>query len=218
MTEVIGTTPGQKRQEEYMRRAGTYDALDKNAFLELLITQLRYQDPLNPKDNGEFLAQMAQFTALEQMQNLNVGMEKLLKEQQGYREEILERVDRLAEALEELLEYNMISRLALTADDLVLLGKEVTLVTHEGEEVTGTVTAVTFGERGGRLVVDGREYNAAQILRVSEVKAKEQEPESEAVSPLESADMTGEVPEEQEEAEQVPETGSGETDDGETEI
>jgi len=45
--------------------------LDRNAFLNLLMTQLRYQDPLNPMDDREFIAQMAQFSSLEQMQNLN---------------------------------------------------------------------------------------------------------------------------------------------------
>lgn len=41
---------------------------DKEMFLELLVAQLRYQDPMNPADSGEFLAQSAQFTALEKMQ------------------------------------------------------------------------------------------------------------------------------------------------------
>lgn len=49
--------------------------LDKDAFLKLLVTQLRYQDPLNPTNDKEFLAQMAQFTALEQMQNMNQGFQ-----------------------------------------------------------------------------------------------------------------------------------------------
>ena len=41
---------------------------DQQLFLELMVTQLRYQDPLNPTDSSEFLAQTAQFTALEKMQ------------------------------------------------------------------------------------------------------------------------------------------------------
>ena len=45
--------------------------LDRSAFLNLLMTQLRFQDPLNPMDDREFIAQLAQFSALEQMQNLN---------------------------------------------------------------------------------------------------------------------------------------------------
>lgn len=45
--------------------------LDKDAFLRLLTTQLANQDPLNPMEDREFIAQLAQFSGLEQMQNLN---------------------------------------------------------------------------------------------------------------------------------------------------
>lgn len=44
--------------------------LDKDMFMQLLVTQLQYQDPLNPMDNQEMLAQLAQFTSLEQMKNV----------------------------------------------------------------------------------------------------------------------------------------------------
>ncbi len=49
--------------------------LDKDAFLRLLVTQLQNQDPLNPMEDREFIAQMAQFSSLEQMQNLNKTLE-----------------------------------------------------------------------------------------------------------------------------------------------
>ncbi|MBE6073330.1 MAG: flagellar biosynthesis protein FlgD [Selenomonas ruminantium] len=50
------------------------DALGKDAFLQLLVTQMKYQDPLDPQDNGEYLAQLAQFSALEQMTNVADGL------------------------------------------------------------------------------------------------------------------------------------------------
>ncbi|WP_107923078.1 flagellar hook assembly protein FlgD [Lysinibacillus parviboronicapiens] len=56
--------------------------LGKDAFLQLLITQLANQDPTNPMDDREFIAQMAQFSSLEQMQNMTKGLEALLASQQ----------------------------------------------------------------------------------------------------------------------------------------
>jgi len=49
---------------------GTAATDDKQMFLELMVAQLRYQDPLNPTDSADFLAQSAQFTALEKMQEV----------------------------------------------------------------------------------------------------------------------------------------------------
>lgn len=56
--------------------------LGKDEFLKILITQLRYQDPMQPMQDREFIAQMAQFSSLEQM--MNVGAEiKLLRQSLG---------------------------------------------------------------------------------------------------------------------------------------
>lgn len=44
--------------------------MDKDMFLQLLVTQMQYQDPMNPTDNTEYMSQLAQFSTLEAMQNL----------------------------------------------------------------------------------------------------------------------------------------------------
>jgi len=49
-------------------------ALDKDAFLQLLVAQMQYQDPLEPTDNTEYISQLATFSQLEETQNLNTTM------------------------------------------------------------------------------------------------------------------------------------------------
>lgn len=49
--------------------------LGKDAFLMLLVTQLKHQDPLDPVDNTDMIAQLAQFSALEQTEKLNQNIE-----------------------------------------------------------------------------------------------------------------------------------------------
>jgi len=53
----------------------------KDYFLKLLTTQLQYQNPLNPMDGTEFTAQLAQFSTLEQLQDINTQMQEMVKSQ-----------------------------------------------------------------------------------------------------------------------------------------
>lgn len=55
----------------------TVKALGKDDFLKLLITQLSSQDPTNPVKDQDFIAQMAQFSSLEQMNNISTGIQKM---------------------------------------------------------------------------------------------------------------------------------------------
>lgn len=57
--------------------------LGKDDFMRLLITELRYQDALNPVDDREMIAQLAQFSTLEQMQNLGDRIEELARAQKA---------------------------------------------------------------------------------------------------------------------------------------
>ena len=49
--------------------------MDKEAFLQLLVAQMKYQDPLEPTSNTEYIAQYAQFSQVEQMQNMSSSMD-----------------------------------------------------------------------------------------------------------------------------------------------
>ena len=55
------------------------DDLGKDAFLQLLVTQLKNQDPLDPQDNSSYIAELAQFSSLEQMTNVVKNLEDLGK-------------------------------------------------------------------------------------------------------------------------------------------
>lgn len=57
--------------------AVTNSTLDRDAFLQLLVLQMRHQDPLSPMDNTQMVAQLAQFSSLEQMHNLNESFTQL---------------------------------------------------------------------------------------------------------------------------------------------
>jgi flagellar basal-body rod modification protein FlgD len=65
------------------RASGAESVLDRDAFLRLLVTQLRYQNPINPLSNEEFISQTAQFSSLEQLQNLSESLNTLTELQRS---------------------------------------------------------------------------------------------------------------------------------------
>lgn len=56
-------------QQDKQAKGGS--ELGKDAFMELMLAQMKNQDPLKPQENGDFVAQLAQFSSLEEMQNLS---------------------------------------------------------------------------------------------------------------------------------------------------
>lgn len=87
MSEVNSVTSTQKTIDQIIaaneaNKVGERNTgvLGKDDFLQLLITQLQHQDPMNPASDTEFIAQVAQFSSLEQMQNMNSAVQQ----QQGY--------------------------------------------------------------------------------------------------------------------------------------
>lgn len=58
-------------QSKAKAQTGGSTELDNNAFLQLLMAQMKSQDPLNPMDSSQFLSQSAQFTQIQELQKLN---------------------------------------------------------------------------------------------------------------------------------------------------
>lgn len=57
------------------------NGMSQQDFIKILMTQMTYQDPLKPMDNEQFMAQMAQFTALQQTTDLNTNLVQLIQNQ-----------------------------------------------------------------------------------------------------------------------------------------
>ena len=99
--------------------------LDRDAFLQLMVQQMQYQDPLDPISNEDMLAQLAQFSSLEQMKNLNDSFEKLSQQ---------------------MVQQNMVTAGAL-------LGRTISGNDLTGNPVQGTVERVSLVDGEIRLQV-----------------------------------------------------------------
>ncbi|GAA4111857.1 flagellar hook assembly protein FlgD [Nocardioides fonticola] len=69
-TEGVGSTAAANGGLSSLVSSTATSSKDKDMFLQLLVAQLKYQDPSNPADTTQFMAQSAQFTALEKMQDV----------------------------------------------------------------------------------------------------------------------------------------------------
>ena len=71
---IYGTSATSSSSSTTTTTTKSNDELGKDDFLKLLVTQLQNQDPLSPMQDQDFIAQMAQFSSLEQMQNMNTSI------------------------------------------------------------------------------------------------------------------------------------------------
>jgi flagellar basal-body rod modification protein FlgD len=73
--DVTSTSSTTTQTTDLTSLAGSSSTMGKEEFLQLLVTQLQNQDPLNPTENTEFVAQLSQFSSLEQLLNVNTALE-----------------------------------------------------------------------------------------------------------------------------------------------
>ncbi|AEP90780.1 flagellar hook capping protein [Bacillus subtilis subsp. subtilis str. RO-NN-1] len=115
-------------------------SLGKDEFLKILMTQVQNQDPLNPVDDKEFISQMATFSSLEQMMNLNTTMTQFVEKQDPF------------------------------TTYLDWMGKEVSWTADGGAtEKTGTVSSVKQSKGKYYLILnDGTEISPSNVLAVTQ--------------------------------------------------
>lgn len=77
-TKTVANTKSSGKTENGTQIVMPGEETNKDLFLKLLVAQMSNQDPLNPQDPTQYVTQLAQFSSLEQMQNLNEGMEYLV--------------------------------------------------------------------------------------------------------------------------------------------
>jgi len=123
--------------------------LGKNEFLKLLTTQLRYQDPLDPMDGKQMAADLAQFSGLEQLLNINEQLEA----QQG-------QFDALAQAMGNSTAMGAIGRNVVVDSDKVLLGAD-----EDGNPIGTVMADITKGGVARLTLLDqsGREVGSRSL-------------------------------------------------------
>ncbi len=81
ISEIFSTPTLNNSTPEYKNTSSSAEVMGKDDFLTLLVAQLQNQDPMNPDDPTEFTAQLAQFSSLEQLFNLNESMDNMANTQ-----------------------------------------------------------------------------------------------------------------------------------------
>ncbi|MFY9115394.1 MAG: flagellar hook capping FlgD N-terminal domain-containing protein [Dethiobacteria bacterium] len=135
MTNVYGVSNTQDNYQTTAETAKKQD-IDKDLFLKLLITQLRYQDPLSEQqDMGEFITQLTLFTLVEQV----TSMQNALEAQKMASDE---------------------------AKALNLLNREVVVEDESEQIVEGVVSSVNFRFQQPYITVNGKEYPFYAVVSV----------------------------------------------------
>lgn len=125
-----------------MNMPGPGGVLGKDEFLQLLVTQMRHQDPLSPMDGQELAVQLAQFSSVEQLIELNATMAA----QQGLQEGIIDAL-------------NGNSALAAIGKNIVALGDQL-VIPEEGDPVD---LNVVVGNAGGSATLRIFDANGKEV-------------------------------------------------------
>lgn len=141
-TSYTTTSTQQKSTSSSSSTLNEKGALGKDDFLKLLVAELKYQDPLEPMKDREFIAQMSSFSSLEQMQNLNTGFSAL------------------ASTLKESIVQSGAMQQAV-----VLIGMQVNYKSGD-QSLTGVVDSVKMESGVPSLMIGGKKVSVSDITEI----------------------------------------------------
>jgi len=152
VTSSINALKTQTNAVNYEKnKASGNNELGQDVFLQLMITQLQNQDPLDPMDNSEFLSQQAMFTQVNTLQEMN---------------------ENLTTYGDALLSMNGSMLNSSTLNQATgLVGKEVTAINPENkdETITGVVESVKISDGSLTFTINGQEIDSSYITGVNHV-------------------------------------------------
>lgn len=126
------------------------ESMGKSDFLNLLVTQLKYQDPMEPSADTEFVAQLAQFSQLENTQNMTTAMDTLTTNMNNF-----------------MTLQTLNSQSTTNASATPLLGKQVRVsegsLTYEGNGETFDVHLKEGSSKGTLVIRDAKDVVVAEV-------------------------------------------------------
>ncbi|MFB5191433.1 flagellar hook capping FlgD N-terminal domain-containing protein [Alicyclobacillus fastidiosus] len=147
MSSSISSTSSASQSAQAQSGASTVlnqsQTLGQDAFLQLLVAQLQNQDPLQPQDNTQMVAQLAQFSALEQMTDVA-----------NTDSQILSAVQSLQSVTSVAFEHQ-------------LIGTNISVDDGSGNTVTGQVSSIKISNGEPQVVVNGTSYPLSQVVQMS---------------------------------------------------
>lgn len=141
---------------------------DSNMFLTLMLKQLENQDPTEPVDNTQWLSQLAQYSSLEQMAQMNSGLSLC------------------ANYISAM--YGDMAISSEISQTLAMIGKDVTIQIPDEEDptktvtITGTVTEASFEDGTGKIKVNGKYYSISNVIAIRDPNGTSQETAEETTS------------------------------------
>lgn len=141
MTNTIDSTNLLSNYQNQTKSTGS-SSLGKDDFLKILMTQLQNQDPLNPMQDQDFISQMATFSSLEQMTNLNTSMDSFVK----------------SAAQNQFMQASS------------MIGKTVTYLDNQDNEMTAVVKSVLFKDGSTSFQLNDNNQTSITSAQITKIE------------------------------------------------